>query len=131
MLLRKRVLFVDDEPSIRLTLRSVLEEHGFEVRSAGSVAEALVEINSQRFDLLLSDLNIGEQGDGFRVVSAMRSAQPDCITIILTGYPSFETALEGIRYQIDDYLVKPADVDALVKSLRDKFENGGRKGMRA
>lgn|SRR5579864_295838 len=128
---RKRVLFVDDEPSIRLTLPPVLEDHGFEVRSAGSVAEALAEINSQQFDALLSDLNIGEEGDGFRVVSAMRSAQPDCITVILTGYPSFDTALEGIRHQVDDYLVKPADVEALVRTLREKFENGGRKRARA
>lgn len=131
MPLRKRVLFVDDEPSIRLTLPPVLEENGFEVRSAGSVAEALVEISSQQFDVLLSDLNIGEEGDGFRVVSEMRRAQPDCVTVILTGYPSFDTALEGIRHQVDDYLVKPADVEALLKSLRGKFENGGRKRVRA
>lgn len=128
---RKRVLFVDDEPSIRLTLPPVLEENGFEVRSAGSVAEALSEINSQQFDVLLSDLNIGEEGDGFRVVTEMRRAQPDCVTVILTGYPSFDTALEGIRHQVDDYLVKPADVEALLKSLRGKFENGGRKRVRA
>jgi ActR/RegA family two-component response regulator len=121
MLPRKRVLFVDDEPSIRLTLPPILEEHGFDVRSAGSVAEALVEINSSQFDALLSDLNIGEEGDGFLVVSAMRHIQPDCINVILTGYPAFDTALEAIRHQVDDYLVKPADVDALVKTLRAKF----------
>jgi DNA-binding NtrC family response regulator len=63
---RRRILFVDDEPSIRLTLPAVLEEHGFEVSIAGSVAEALSKINSSRFDVLLSDLNIGEDGDGFR-----------------------------------------------------------------
>ena len=72
MLPRKRVLFVDDEPSIRLTLPPILEEHGFDVRSAGSVAD---------------------------------------------------TALEAIRHQVDDYLVKPADVDSLVKTLRAKFES--------
>jgi ActR/RegA family two-component response regulator len=124
MLPRKRVLFVDDEPSIRLTLPPILEEHGFEVRSAGSVAEALVEINSAQFDALLSDLNIGDEGDGFLVVSAMRHVQPDCINVILTGYPAFDTALEAIRHQVDDYLLKPADVDALVKTLREKFESG-------
>jgi len=123
MLPRKRVLFVDDEPSIRLTLPPILEEQGFEVRSAGSVAEALVEINSSQFDALLSDLNIGEEGDGFLVVSAMRHIQPDCINVILTGYPAFDTALEALRHQVDDYLVKPADVDALVKTLRTKFES--------
>src|SRR5579864_8375458 len=121
---RKRVLFVDDEPSIRLTLPPVLEEHGFEVRSASSVAEALVEINSQQFDALLSDLNIGEEGDGFLVVSAMRHIQPSCITVILTGYPAFDSALQAIRQQVDDYLVKPADVETLISCLRDKFEKG-------
>jgi ActR/RegA family two-component response regulator len=121
---RKRVLFVDDEPSIRLTLPPVLEEHGFDVRSASSVAEALVEINSQQFDALLSDLNIGEEGDGFLVVSAMRHIQPSCITVILTGYPAFDSALQAIRQQVDDYLVKPADVETLISCLREKFENG-------
>lgn len=121
---RKRVLFVDDEPSIRLTLPPVLQEHGFDVRSAASVAEALVEINSERFDVLLSDLNIGEEGDGFLVVSAMRHVQPSCITVILTGYPAFDTALQAIRHQVDDYLVKPADVESLVNSLREKFATG-------
>ena len=121
---RKRVLFVDDEPSIRLTLPPVLEEHGFDVRSASSVAEALVEINSQQFDALLSDLNIGEEGDGFLVVSAMRHIQPNCITVILTGYPAFDSALQAIRQQVDDYLVKPADVETLISCLREKFEKG-------
>jgi ActR/RegA family two-component response regulator len=121
---RKRVLFVDDEPSIRLTLPPVLEEHGFDVRSASSVAEALVEINSQQFDALLSDLNIGEEGDGFLVVSAMRHIQPRCITVILTGYPAFDSALQAIRQQVDDYLVKPADVETLISCLREKFEKG-------
>lgn len=131
---RKRVLFVDDEPSIRLTLPPVLEEHGFQVRSAASVAEALAEINSQKFDALLSDMNIGEEGDGFVVVSAMREIQPKCITVILTGYPAFDTALEAIRQRVDDYLVKPADVETLINCLRDKLEkqNGTRaKDVRA
>src|SRR5581483_11682722 len=119
---RRRVLFVDDEPSIRLTLPAVLQEHGFEVKSASSVPEALAEINSSRFDVLLSDLNIGEEGDGLRVVSAMRRAQPDCITIILTGYPAFESAVQAIRTHVDDYLVKPADIESLVQSLHEKLQ---------
>lgn len=118
---RKRILFVDDEPSIRLTLPSILQEHGFEVKTAASVSEAIAEISRSRFDVLLSDLNIGEDGDGFRVVSAMRRIQPRCITVILTGYPGFETAVQGIRNQVDDYLTKPADLDALIGSLKDKL----------
>ncbi len=120
---RKRILFVDDEPSIRLTLPQVLHEHGFEVKTAGSVADALAEINSSRFDVLLSDLNISEEGDGFRIVSAMRQLQPRCVTVVLTGYPAFETAVQALRQQVDDYVVKPADLEALIGKLRERLKN--------
>ena len=120
---RKRILFVDDEPSIRLTLPPVLQEHGFEVKTAASVSEALSEIHRARFDVLLSDLNIAEEGDGFQVVGAMRKVQPRCVTVILTGYPAFESAIQGIRHQVDDYMVKPTNVEALIGNLRDKLKS--------
>jgi DNA-binding NtrC family response regulator len=119
---RTRILFVDDEPSIRLTLPPVLEQHGFEVKAAGSVAEAVAQITASRFDVLISDLNVEESGDGFRVVSAMREKQPHCITLILTGYPGFETAVDALRLRVDDYVVKPVDVETLISSLRKKLD---------
>ena len=122
---RKKVLFVDDEASIRLTLPRILEEGGFDVRVASSVPEALVEINCARFDVLISDLNIGEEGDGFLVVSAMRHLQPDCVNFILTGYPAFETALQAIHNQVDDYLVKPIDVESLIHAITARLVEPG------
>jgi len=125
-----RLLFVDDEPSIRLTLPAILKRRGFDVTAAATVSEALNFIATQKFDFLLSDLNIGEPGDGFTVVSAMRRTQPEAGTFILTGYPAFETALEAIRQQVDDYFVKPADVDTLVQKIQEKLatpRNGKRR----
>jgi DNA-binding NtrC family response regulator len=119
---RNRILFVDDEPNIRLTLPPVLEQHGFEVKSAASVAEAVEQIKASPFDVLISDLNVEESGDGFRVVSAMREKQPDCITLILTGYPGFETAVDALRLRVDDYVVKPVDVETLISALRKKLD---------
>jgi DNA-binding NtrC family response regulator len=119
---RNRILFVDDEPSIRLTLPPVLEQHGFEVKAAGSIAEAVNQIEASRFDVLISDLNLEESGDGFRVVSTMREKQPHCVTLILTGYPGFESAVDALRLRVDDYVVKPVDVDALINVLRKKLE---------
>jgi DNA-binding response OmpR family regulator len=118
-----RILFVDDEPGIRLSLPALLKLSGFEVVSAATVSEALHEIGKQPFDVLISDLNIGSPGDGFTVVSAMRRTQPDCVTLILTGYPAFETALQAIRGQVDDYLIKPAGVERLVSAIREKLSN--------
>lgn len=117
-----KLLFVDDEPGIRMTLGPILERHNFEVSTAGTVSEALELINHHTYDVLLSDLNIGQPGDGFTVVSAMRRVQPEACTFILTGYPDFETALEAIRSQVDDYLLKPTDVPTLLRAIQSKME---------
>src|SRR5207253_5127478 len=124
---RRRVLFVDDEPSIRLTLPPILEKAGFDVHVAESVADALFEINSFQFDALVTDLNIGEEGDGFLVASGMRHIQPNCTIFILTGYPAFETALQAIHSQVDDYLVKPVEIDSLVNALKGKLDKPAAK----
>lgn len=118
-----RLLFVDDEPGIRTTLAAILRQQGFEVTVASSVSEALNWIARQSFDVLISDLNIGEAGDGFTVVSAMRRTQPQAATFILTGYPAFETALEAIRQQVDDYFVKPAKVQELVDKIQARLNS--------
>lgn len=112
-----KILFVDDEPAIRLSVPAILKMHGFDVVTAGSVSQAIQEISTKPFDVLISDLNIGNPGDGFTVVSAMRRTQPNCVTLILTGFPAFETALQAIRSQVDDYLIKPAGAEKLVAAI--------------
>ena len=112
---------MDDEASIRLTLPTILQQYGFDVQAASNVPEALDMIENHRFDILLSDLNIGEPGDGFIVVRAMRKAQPKCVTIILTGYPAFDSAVQAIRDDVDDYIVKPANIDTLVSTMERKL----------
>lgn len=118
-----RVLFVDDERNLRLTLPPILQQHGFEVCTAATVAEALAEITTHPFDILISDLNIGEAGDGFTVVSAMHRTQPDCINLIVTGFPAFESALAAIQRQVDGYLIKPACVEQLLAMIQEKTLN--------
>lgn len=123
----RRLLFVDDEPIIRITLKAVLANHGYDVTTAATVAEALQKITQEKFDVLLSDLNIGNPGDGLTVVSAMRRTQPEAVTIILTGFPAFETALEAIRQQVDDYIVKPAHIPSLLQTIESKLTAGPRQ----
>ena len=115
------MLFVDDEPSIRLTLPLILEEQGFQVRVADSIPSALQQVSSHKFDVLLSDLNISAPRDGFVVVKAARAANPLCIAILLTGYPDFDSAVEGINCEIDGYLVKPTDIEKLLTTLQQKL----------
>ena len=119
--IHKRILFVDDEPAIRATLAVILRRYGFIVAVASTVAEALEQIKKQEFDLLLSDLNIEGERDGYTLIRAMRQANPNCINIILTGYPDDKSAAEGLELGIDDYIAKPANADALVAILAEKL----------
>lgn len=116
-----RLLLLDDEEPIRLTLSATLRTKGFDVTTAATVREALELINTKTFDALLADLNLGEAGDGFTVVSAMRRVQPEACTFILTGYPDFESALRAIRNQVDDFFTKPTDPDTLAKAVQQRI----------
>jgi DNA-binding response OmpR family regulator len=116
-----RLLFVDDEPTILMTLSVILGKSGFEVTTAATVPEALDLIGKNQYEVLLSDLNIGEPGDGFTVVSAMRRLQPQASTFILTGYPDFASALLAIRNQVDDYFTKPTNPSALIETIQKQL----------
>jgi CheY-like chemotaxis protein len=118
-----RVLCVDDDPGILTTLPTILKIHGYDVTTAASVQEALGIITSeQRFDVLISDLNMGHVADGFTVVHTMRRVNPKCINVILTGYPAFESALQALRQQVDDYMTKPSDIPALLETISRKLQ---------
>ena len=117
-----RLLFVEDEESILLTLGTLLTRSGFEVTAVATVGEALTHINSMHYDVLLCDLNIEKPGDGFVVISAMRYAQPHCVSLVLTAYPSFENAMEAIQHQVDEFFTKPTDVNIFVTRIKEKLE---------
>ena len=116
-----RVLFVDDERALRDMWSAILRAEGFDVTAAGTVHEALSRITSQKFNVLIADLNIGEPGDGFTIVSAMRRIQPSAVTMILTGYPAFQAALRAIHEQVDDFLVKPAEPKSVLEVIRQNL----------
>ncbi|HET7209624.1 MAG TPA: response regulator, partial [Terriglobales bacterium] len=117
----RSLLFVDDEPNIRATLPLILAQHRFDVRAAANLHQALEAIHGSRFDLLLCDLNIERECDGFNVVDAFREANPGSITLILTGYPGFESAVEAIQHHVDDYISKPVEVETLLANLNRRL----------
>jgi YesN/AraC family two-component response regulator len=117
-----RILCVDDEPAIRKMMPHVLQLHGFDAISVGTVAEALAEIAAHSFDVLISDLDIGQPGDGFTVVSAMRRTNPDCITFIVTGYPAFDAALQAIGRQVDEFVLKPMDPVLMAAAIEQRLK---------
>jgi CheY-like chemotaxis protein len=117
-----RVLLVDDDPSILETLEAVLESNGFTVATATTVNEALQSIASATFDVLVSDMHMPQQGDGLTVVSAMRHANPQAITLIFSAFPEMEMAAAAIVRQADQIVVKPLGGDNLVSVIRQRLE---------
>jgi DNA-binding NtrC family response regulator len=115
---KARILFVDDEASIRLTLPRVLAKFGFDVTSAGTLDDALTEIHTKQFDILLSDLNLPQPNAGFNVIAEMRKAQPRCINFILTGYPADESFQRANGHDVAHYFTKPVDIEELVSTIR-------------
>lgn len=119
-MVEKKLLFVDDEDSIRLTVPPILERYGFEVTAVANVFDALTEMDLTQYDVLLCDLNIENPGDGLVVVAAMNVRQPTCRKVILTAYPDFDTAQQAIHLSVADYLVKPVKIEELISTIRPK-----------
>jgi YesN/AraC family two-component response regulator len=119
-----RVLVVDDSEPIRLSLCSILEKHGFEATSAADAKDALRLISSQNFDVLLSDLHMPHAGDGLTVVSAMRHANPEAVTLLLSSFPEMSAAANAILMQTDEILVKPMNVPDLIAAITQRLAKG-------
>jgi DNA-binding response OmpR family regulator len=119
-----RLLLVDDDELIRVTVEQTLKEHGFQVTMASSVPEALKLISTNIYDVLLSDLHMPGAGDGLTVVSAMRHANPKAVTILLSAFPEMDAASHAILLQADQILVKPMDVSALVEAIKERLAMG-------
>jgi DNA-binding response OmpR family regulator len=99
----------------------VLEVNQFLVTAAANVGEALHLIDTEPFDVLLCDLHMPGAGDGFTVVSAMRHTNPGAVTLVFTGYPALEQAMNAILLQADEILVKPLAIPTLVALIREKL----------
>jgi DNA-binding response OmpR family regulator len=100
-----RILLVDDEAGIRVTLGALLERRGYDVTFAESGKQAVHLLEQQAFDLLLTDLKMPDI-DGMQVVAAAKQRQPDLPVIVLTGHGSLETAIDGLHQRVFDYVLK-------------------------
>jgi DNA-binding response OmpR family regulator len=112
-----RILIVDDEATIRLTLGMLLKRAGYEVTSAENGHDAVTLLEQQRFDLMLVDLKMPEM-DGMQVVAAARQRQADLAIIVLTGHGSLETAVEGLHQGVFDYLLKTTEPAQVIERVK-------------
>ena len=118
---RYRILAVDDELLIRDLLYDFFTTQGWDITVAENGQRAIDYLKNQQFDLVLTDLKMPDM-DGMDLTGRIRNTHGTLPVIIMTGYPSLETALEALRYKVDDYIIKPFNVNQLFKVARKAIE---------
>ena len=112
---------MDDDEAVREMMGEALRSKGFGVVLAASVTEALTFIATEKFDVLITDLHMPNPGDGFTVISAMRHSQPDALTMLLSGFPDVQKAMEAIILEADEIVVKPVELKLLAELVRERL----------
>lgn len=102
----KNILVIDDEVAVNNNIRKILKKKGYHVDQAVTKAEALERITAQSYKLVLLDLRIPGV-KGLELLEAVREQRPEAKVIIITGYASIDTAVEGARLGAIDYVQKP------------------------
>jgi DNA-binding NtrC family response regulator len=110
-----RILLVDDERSILMTLTAILQKNGFQVISASSAREAKEKLARDRFDLVISDLKMETDGAGFEVVKAAMEQSYKPATLLLTAYPVPQQ--EWSARGADGLLEKPTEMASLLQTI--------------
>ena len=115
------VLVVDDEESVATTIEAILKLDGHDVIAVTNGADAIRYLNERQFDVVLTDLRLGDM-DGIDVLREVQRTAPDTASIMLTGYASLESAVAALRSGAYDYLMKPSDVDELRATVNRAIE---------
>lgn len=105
-----RILVVDDEASVLLTYRLILEQQGYAVTACSTSQEAIAAVKKKDFDGILCDYSLEEQHTGFEVIRAARQRDPELPAALLTGYATLETADEAQLKNIK-VMFKPIEID--------------------
>jgi len=117
------ILIVDDEKSIRKTLREILEYEGYKVSEAADGAEGLNKIKEEEFAAVLLDVKMPKM-DGLEVLAKMSGENKDVPVIMISGHGTMETAVEAVKKGAYDFVQKPMDLNRLLITLRNALDKG-------
>lgn len=118
---RARILVVDDDPSTRHSVATVLRAEGFEVSTAHDGPSALTEARRALPDVVITDLSMPAM-DGMQLCRHLRELDPDVTIIVVTGHAETSYAVASLRAGVEDFLTKPLDLDTLVHRLERTLE---------
>ena len=116
-----KLLLVDDDPFILEGIGEDLERNGYHVTRASNGETAVELLESDRFDLVITDL-VMDSTDGIQVLKKTKELNSDVQVIILTGFGDIEAAIEALRSQADDFLLKPCESQEMLFRVKNCIE---------
>ncbi len=112
-----KILIVDDEKTIRDSLKLVLEDEGYITATAADGAEGFARVKEEDFDVVITDIKMPNM-DGIQFLENASKVSPDTFFIIMTAYASVKTAVEAMREGAYDYLIKPVEFDDVILRVK-------------
>ena len=116
-----KMMLVDDEERFLSTTKKLISRKGYDVVTASSGAEALEELGSSNIHVVILDVKMPGM-DGMETLKAIKKKYPLVEVIMLTGHGTVESAVDGLKSGATDYLMKPTDVNELIKKAEEAFE---------
>jgi DNA-binding NtrC family response regulator len=112
----QKLLLVEDDPALQMTIQFALEEKGYAVDAVSTTGDALERLRDNAYPIVVSDIYIDER-TGLDVLDAAKRADPRCSVILMTGRGTMETVMAATRGGVFDYIAKPFDLDVLLDAL--------------
>ena len=116
-----KVLVIDDDVVVRGVLTDILQDEGYRVRMAASGQEGLACMKGDMFDVALVDIMLPDS-NGLEVLRNLREMDEDLKAVIITGYPSLESATQAVRLGAFDYIMKPLENERVLLSVHNALE---------
>jgi DNA-binding response OmpR family regulator len=123
--MRRRILLVDDEVAVLLTLKAVLEISGFDVDTAASAREGVSKLHTREYQMLITDMRMEHDVAGVEVIKAARAANYHPAIALLTAFPVAEE--DWVEMGADQLLVKPMHTRILLQQIEDLINSHERK----
>src|SRR5579863_7273355 len=112
----QKLLLVEDDPALQLTIQTALEENGYRVDAVFTTGDAIERLAREAYPIVVSDIYIDER-TGLDVLDAARRQDPLCAVILMTGRGTIETVMAATRGGAFDYIAKPFDLDVLLDAI--------------
>ncbi|MEO6724489.1 MAG: sigma-54 dependent transcriptional regulator [Blastocatellia bacterium] len=120
---KKKILVIDDDADTCSFLREILEEEGWLVGAAMNADAALASVGADRFNLIISDINLNESLNGIDLLKKFRLLLPDSQVILISGFGTLETAIESVREGAFDFISKPFNVKEVIATARRALQD--------